>query len=56
MSKANDEMQTGTDLNHSFELFKKYFKNCLNIYASIKQFNKVPKNCPKWFDNPQKKI
>ena len=33
MNQTYDEMQTRTDLNRSFEIFKKHFENCLNIYA-----------------------
>ena len=56
MNQAYDEMQTRTDLSRSFEIFKKHFENCLNIYAPMKQFNIVPKNCPKWFDNRLKNL
>ena len=56
MNQAYDEIQTGTDLNQSFEIFKKHFENCLNIYAPMKHFNIVPKNCPKWFDNRLKNL
>ena len=56
MNQAYDEMQTRTDLNRSFEIFKKHFENCLNLYAPMKQFNIVPKNCPKWFDNRLKNV
>ena len=56
LNQAYDEMQTMTHLNGSFEIFKKHFENCLYIYAPMKQFNIVPKNCPKWFDNRLKNL